>query len=77
MRNYSDKFEYYYDMNQFLMKCFDVLKKTDRKSVRIGMALCKGVIVDFLLDDRHKECKCSRVLFKTDIKEIKKNGRIR
>ena len=68
MKNYSDEFEYYYDMHLFAMKCFDVLKKGKRSSVRIGLALCKGEVVDFLLDDKHKDCKCSSVLFKTKLK---------
>ena len=62
MKDYSDKFEYYYDMHLFAIKCFNVLKK--RSSVKISLAVCKGEIVDFLLDDKHKDCKCSSVLFK-------------
>ena len=67
MKNYSEKFEYYYDMHLFAMKCFDVLKKGNRRCVIIGLALCKGEVVDFLLDDKHKDCKCSSVLFKTKL----------
>ena len=67
MKNYTDKFEYYYDLHLFAMKCFDVLKKGKRISVRIGLALCKSEVVDFLLDDKHKDCICSRVLFKTKL----------
>ena len=65
MKDYSPQFEYYYDMHMFTMKCFSVLKK--RNNVRIGLSLCKGEIVDFLLDDKHKDCRCSSVLFKTKL----------
>ena len=27
MKDYSDKFEYYYDMHLFAIKCFNVLKE--------------------------------------------------
>ena len=47
------------------MKCYSVLKK--RNNVRIGLTLCKGEIVDFLLDDKHKDCTCSSVFFKTKL----------
>ena len=46
---------------------FRCSKKGKRSSVRIGLALCKGEVVDFLLDDQHKDCICSRVLFKTKL----------
>ena len=67
MKNYSDKFEYYYDMHMFPVKSFNVLKK--QKNTRIGLTVCKGEIVDFLLDGKHKNCNCSKVLFNTDLFE--------
>ena len=69
MRDYSDKFEYYYDLHMYVLKCFNVLKK--QKNCRIGLAVCKGKVVDLLLDPGiHESCSCSKVLFKTNLKEI-------
>ena len=67
MRNYSDKFEYFYDMHMFAVKCFNVLKR--QKNTRIGLTVCKGEIVDLLIDDKHDYCSCSKVLFKTNLKK--------
>ena len=67
MRNYSDKFEYFYDMHMFAVKCFNVLKK--QKNTRLGLTVCKGEIVDFLIDDKHDGCSCLKVLFKTNLKK--------
>ena len=68
MNDEDNLLEYYYDMNCFTMKCFSVLKK--RNNVRIGLTLCNNEIVDFLLDDKHKNCQCSSVLFNTKIYRI-------
>ena len=68
MRNYSDKFEYYYDLHMYAIKCFNVLKK--QKKCRIGLTVCKGEIVDLLTDYEHESCSCSKVLFNTKLKEI-------
>ena len=68
IRNYSDEFEYYYDLHMYAVKCFNVLKK--QKNCRIGLTVCKGEIVDLLLDYDHESCSCSKVLFKTNLKEI-------
>ena len=64
MRDYSDNLEYYYDLRMFAVKCFNVLKK--QKNCRIGLTVCKGKVVDFLLDSEHESCSCSKVLFKTN-----------
>ena len=68
MKDYSDKFEYYYDLHMFAIKCFNVLKK--QKNCRIGLTVCKGKIVDFLLDSEHASCSCSKVLFNTNVRKI-------
>ena len=68
MKEYSDKFEYFYDMHMFAVKCFNVLKK--QKNTRLGLTVCKGGIVDFLIADKHESCSCSKVLFKTNLKKI-------
>ena len=68
MNDEDNLLEYYYDMNCFTMKRFSVLKK--RNNVRIGLTLCNNEIVDFLLDDKHKNCQCSSVLFNTKIDRI-------
>ena len=68
MNDEDNLLEYYYDMNCITMKCFSVLKK--RNNERIGLTLCNNEIVDFLLDDKHKNCQCSSVLFNTKIDRI-------
>ena len=68
MKDYSDKFEYFYDMHMFAVKCFNVLKK--QKNTRLGLTVCKGEVVDLLIDDKHELCSCSKVLFKTNLKKI-------
>ena len=68
MKDYSDKFEYFYDMHMFAVKRFNVLKK--QKNTRLGLTVCKGEVVDLLIDDKHELCSCSKVLFKTNLKKI-------
>ena len=68
MRNYSDEFEYYYDLHMCVVKCFNVLKL--QKNCRIGLTVCKGKIVDFLHDSYHENCNCTKLLFRTDIRKI-------
>ena len=68
MRDWSDEFEFFYDLHMFAVKCFNVLKL--QKNCRIGLTVCKGKIVDLLLDSKHESCSCSKVLFKTDVKKI-------
>lgn len=68
MNDENNLFEYYYDIHCYIIKCFSVLKK--RNNVRIGLTLCNNEIVDFLLDDKHKNCQCSSVLFNTKIDRI-------
>ena len=68
MEDYSDKFEYFYDMHMFADKCFNVLNR--QKNTRLGLTVCKGEIIDFLIDEKHDFCSCSKVLFKTNLKKI-------
>ena len=68
MREYSDKYEYFYDMHMFIVKCFNVLKI--QKNCRIGLTVCKGKIVDFLLNSDHESCSCTKVLFNTNVRKI-------
>ena len=68
MNDENNLFEYYYDIHCYIIKCFSVLKK--RNNVRIGLTICNNEIVDFLLDDKHKSCECSNVLYKTNINQI-------
>lgn len=63
--NDDDYSEYYYDMFCFVEKCFKVLKK--QSIVRLGLTVCKGNVVDFLLGCEHKNCSCSSVLFNTKL----------
>ena len=64
----SDKFEFFYDMQMCVVKCFNVLKL--QKNCRIGLTVCKGKIVDFLLDSDHEFCSCIKLLYKTNIRKI-------
>ena len=68
MRDYTDKFEYFYDLHMCAVKCFNVLKL--QKNCRIGLTVCKGKVVDFLLSSDHESCNCSKLLFRTNIREI-------
>ena len=68
MRDYSDKFEFFYDMHMCVIKCFNVLKF--QKNCRIGLTVCKGKIVDFLHDSDHEFCSCIKLLYKTNIRKI-------
>ena len=69
-RDYSVEFEYYYDLKMYANKCFNVLKK--QKNCRIGLTVCKGEIVDLICDPgKHEFCSCSKVLFKTNLKDKK------
>ena len=68
MREYSEKYEFFYDMHMCVVKCFNVLKL--QKNCRIGLTVCKGKIVDFLLESDHESCNCSKLLFRTNIRKI-------
>ena len=68
MKDYSDKFEYYYDLHLYAMKCFNVLKK--QKNCRIGLTVCKGEVIDLLYETKHQSCSCSKVLFRTNLSSI-------
>ena len=64
----SDDFEYWHDLQMFAHKCFNVLKK--QKNCRIGLAVCRGDVVVFLLDSEHEFCSCSRVLCNTNVRKL-------
>ena len=51
-----------------VVKCFNVLKL--QKNCRIGLTVCKGQIVDFLLDSKHEFCSCTKLPYKTNIRKI-------
>ena len=68
MRHDHDKFEFFYDMHMCVVKCFNVLKL--QKNCRIGLTVCKGKIVDFLLDSDHEFCSCTKLPYKTNIRKI-------
>ena len=68
MRDDPEKFEFFYDMHMCVVKCFNVLKL--RKNCRIGLTVCKGKIVDFLLDSDHEFCSCTKLPYKTNIRKI-------
>ena len=60
--------EFFYDMHMCVVKCFNVLKL--KKNCRIGLTVCKGQIVDFLLDSKHEFCSCAKLPYKTNIRKI-------
>ena len=68
MNEFPDKFEFFYDMHMCVVKCFNVLKL--KKNCRIGLTVCKGQIVDFLLDSKHEFCSCTKLPYKTNIRKI-------
>ena len=54
-------YKYYYDMYSYIAKCRIVLQKYNK--TRLGQAICKGELVDFLKDPKHKNCSCGSVFF--------------
>ena len=68
MNEFPDKFEFFYDMHMYVVKCFNVLKL--QKNCRIGLTVCKGQIVDFLHDSKHEFCSCTKLPYKTNIRKI-------
>ena len=56
----GENYEYLYMMYCFAMLSFNALKK--EKSVRCGMTLCNNKVVDFIFDNEHDECHCTKGL---------------
>ena len=56
----DEDYEYFSMMFSFAMLAFNALKK--EKSVRCGMTLCKNIVIDFIFDNKHDDCYCTRDL---------------
>ena len=54
-------YRFYYDMYSYLTKCRIVLQKFEK--TRFGQAICNGELVDFIEDEKHKNCSCSSVYY--------------
>ena len=61
LNNPGINYRYYYDMYSYATKCFIVLQ-THTKTL-FGQAMCDGKLVDFINDEKHKNCSCSSVYF--------------
>ena len=54
-------YKYYYDMYSYITKCKIVLQKYNK--TKFGEAICEGELINFLKDEKHKNCSCSSVYF--------------
>ena len=61
LNNPNRYYQYYYDMYSFATKCFIILNT--HKYAKLGQAMCDGKIVNFLEDEKHKNCSCGSVYF--------------
>ena len=57
--------EYYFDMFEFIQKCYKIFRK--QSNTRLGLTVCDKKVVDFLLHSEHKGCHCSSVSFNTSL----------
>ena len=64
----GDDFEYFSDLQMYVVKCFNVLKF--QKFTRVGLTVCKKKVVDLLMEYDHEFCSCSKVNFDTKVKDI-------
>ena len=64
----DEDFEFYNDLQMYVIKCFNVLKF--QRNTRLGLTVCDNYVIDLLVDDKHEFCSCSKVFFKTKLKEI-------
>ena len=54
-------YRYYYDMYCYTSKCFIVLQKL--QTTKLGEAICDGKLINFLKDEKHKNCSCGSVYY--------------
>ena len=54
-------YRYYYDMYCYTSKCFIVLQKF--QTTKLGEAICDGKLINFLKDEKHKNCSCGSVYY--------------
>ena len=57
----GENYKYYYDMYSYISKCRIVLQTHSK--TKFGESICDGKLVNFISDDKHKNCTCSLVYF--------------
>ena len=57
-------YRYYYDMYSYIAKCRIVLQTYNK--TKFGEAICDGELVNFLKDEKHKNCSCGSVYYNSD-----------
>ena len=61
INNPGPNYRYYYDMYSYITKCRIVLQTNDK--TEFGESICDGKLVNFLKDEKHKNCSCSSVFY--------------
>ena len=61
LNNPGSNYRYYYDMYSYITKCRIVLQTHSK--TKFGEAICDGKLVNFLKDEKHKNCSCSSVFY--------------
>ena len=61
LNHQGPNYRYYYDMYSYISKCRIVLQTYSK--TKLSEAICDGKLVNFLEDDKHKNCICSSVYF--------------
>lgn len=59
INNPGPNYRYYYDMYSYITKCRIVLQTYHK--TKFGESICDGKLVNFLKDEKHKNCSCSSV----------------
>lgn len=67
LNDHDASYPYYYDMYSYAIKCSIVLNWSIENNLnpitKLGEAICKDEIVNFLEEDEHKGFSCSSVYF--------------
>ena len=67
LNNPSVNYRYYYDMYCYISKSFIVCRWKKEHGykpyAKIGEAICKDILVNFLKEKEHKQCMCSGVYY--------------
>ena len=61
INNPGPNYRYYYDMYSYITKCRIVLQTHSK--TKFGESICDGKLVNFLKDEKHKNCTCSSVYY--------------
>ena len=61
LNNPGPRYCYYYDMYSYITKCKVVLQIYNK--TKFGEAICNGELVNFLKDEKHKNCSCGSVYY--------------